>query len=143
MKPLYAAIVAILTTSAIGGTAQARAPQPVPVDRAECARCRMLISTETGAAQIVSLRDETRFYDDVGCLAADWTVHRNGATAFVRTAAAWRDVTTVSFAQPECSRTAMDSGFVAFATAAEAEAADRAGRALSWNDVVRVAEGRR
>jgi hypothetical protein len=102
----------------------------------------MLISSESGAGQIVSPRDETRFYDDVGCLAADWAAHGDDATAFVRTGSAWRDATAASFARPDGSRTAMDSGFVAFATEAEAKAADSAGRALSWNDVVRIVESR-
>ena len=40
-----------------------------PGVRAECAFCRMLVSSERGAAQIVSADADTRFYDDVGCLA--------------------------------------------------------------------------
>ena len=32
----------------------------------------MLISSERGTGEIVSPTDDTRFYDDVACLAADW-----------------------------------------------------------------------
>jgi len=117
---------------------QARSPEPVPVDRVECARCRMLISTETGSAQIVPARGDTRFYDDLGCLAADWAAHQGEATAFVRTGQAWFDAGAASFAQPPAARTAMGSGFVAFARPEDARAADRAGRALGWDDVVRL-----
>jgi hypothetical protein len=98
----------------------------------------MLISTETGSGQIVSAAAETRFYDDTGCLAADWAAHRGQATAFVRTGQAWSEAGAASFAQPPAARTAMGSGFVAFARAEDATAADRAGRALGWNEVVRL-----
>jgi hypothetical protein len=98
----------------------------------------MLISTETGSGQIVPARGETRFYDDLGCLAADWAAHQGQATAFVRTGHAWSEAVAASFAQPPAARTAMGSGFAAFATAGDARAADRAGRALSWDDVVRL-----
>src|SRR5690242_10075131 len=73
MKIWWAAMaLALAASSTIACTAQAKSPEPVPVDRAECARCRMLVSTEAGAGEIVSDHDDTRFYDDVGCLAADW-----------------------------------------------------------------------
>jgi len=52
-------------------------------------------------------------------------------------------VTRAWFAQPANARTAMASGFAAFATSEEAEAADRDGRALAWNDVVRSMGERR
>ena len=128
----------IACSSIAACAAQARSPEPVPVDRVECARCRMLISTETGSGQIVPARGETRFYDDLGCLAADWADHRAQATAFVRTGQAWSEADAASFAQPPAARTAMDSGFVAFARAEDARAADRAGRALGWDEVVRL-----
>jgi hypothetical protein len=99
----------------------------------------MLISTASGAAQIVSSGEETRFYDDVGCLAADWDAHRGGARAFVRAAdGSWSDVQDAVFGQPADERTAMGSGIVAFAAADEARAADRAGRALTFSDVVQM-----
>ena len=104
----------------------------------------MLISSEAGAAESVASRDDTRFYDDVGCLATDWAnrvrqdpEYGSGATAFVRLGSgAWSDVRSAWFARPAGARTAMGSGIVAYATAAEAKAADRDGRALPWADVV-------
>ena len=98
----------------------------------------MLISTDRGGGQIVSANEDTRFYDDITCLAADWASHhRDDARAFVRVAGgAWRDAMAVSYAQPVAARTAMGSGVVAFETAAEARTADRAGRALTWDDVL-------
>jgi len=129
-------IVSALTA---GCTAQARSPEPVPVDRVECARCRMLISSDANGGQIVSSRDETRFYDDIGCLAADWAHHAD-ADAFVRVAGGrWSEARSASYARLEGAMTAMGSGLTAFATIAEARAADMNGRALTFDEVVRAA----
>lgn len=99
----------------------------------------MLISSAEGGGEIVSAREDTRFYDDIGCLAADWTAHRDDARAFVRlSGGAWGAAQEASYAQPTSTRTAMGSGLTAFATAADARAADRAGRALTWDDVTRL-----
>jgi nitrous oxide reductase accessory protein NosL len=104
----------------------------------------MLISSESGGGQIVSASEDTRFYDDVGCLAADWVNHHGNAHAFVRLGAGrWADATSAAYAQPDGVHTAMGSGFVAFATIADARAADRAGRALTFDDVIRLVGGTR
>ena len=145
MATRSAVIVLIIgSLSIIGCTAQARSPEPVPVDRVECARCRMLISTEQGGGQIVSTHAETRFYDDVACLAADWNAHRDQATAYVHLGGGgWSEAKDASFARPAAAQTPMGSGLVAFATIAEARAADGGGRVLTWADVVSSAGERR
>ena len=133
----------ITSWSLAGCAAEARAPEPLPLDRVECSRCRMLVSTESGSAQIVAAADETRFYDDIGCLAADWPATTTDATPFVQVSGGWGDARTAFFAQPAAARTAMGSGFVAYSSAAEARAADGSGRALTWDEVVELAgEGR-
>jgi nitrous oxide reductase accessory protein NosL len=104
----------------------------------------MLISAERGGGEIVSAAEDTRFYDDIGCLAADWAAHRGEARAFVRIAGGkWSDVQAASFAQPAGARTAMGSGLAAFSTAAEARAADGPGRALTFDDVLRLTGAQR
>jgi hypothetical protein len=119
-------------------------PQPVPLDRAECARCRMLISTRQGSGQIVSTSGETRFYDDVACLAADWLAHADGARAFVSIGdEGWSEAGAASYARAHDARTAMGSGIAAFAAAAQAQAADSSARALTFADVIRLAGGPR
>lgn len=126
--------------STIACTAQARSPEPVPIDRVECARCRMLISSERGTGEIVSATDDTRFYDDVACLAADWAQHGSTSSAFVRlVSGAWSDAHTAWYARPTGLRTAMGSGFVAFATEGEARAADAASRALRFDEILQQA----
>ena len=140
MKSRHATFALVMAASwTIGCTAQARSPEPVPVDRVECARCRMLISSDSGGGEIVSSSEETRFYDDIGCLASDWVAHRDGARAYVRVAGGrWSAAAEASYAQPADARTAMGSGIAAFATVAEARAADRAGRALTFEDLIRT-----
>ena len=99
----------------------------------------MLISTEEGAAQIISPGEDTRFFDDVACLAAAWQNHPATARAFVRLhGGIWADVESTSFARPRSAHTAMGSGIVALATLAEARAADSDGRSFSWDDVRRL-----
>lgn len=96
----------------------------------------MLISTEAGSAQIVSAGAETRFYDDVGCMAADWAGHAPGDHAFVRVATgAWIDAVDAVYARPAAARTAMGSGLVAYRSAADAAG----GAMLTFEDVVRGA----
>jgi hypothetical protein len=104
----------------------------------------MLISTERGAGAIVSATEDTRFYDDLGCLAADWSAHHRDGRAFVSLAGGrWSEAQVASFAQPADSRTAMGSGLAAFASATDARAADRSGRVLSFDDVVKLSGARR
>jgi nitrous oxide reductase accessory protein NosL len=104
----------------------------------------MLISTESGGGEIVSATEDTRFYDDIACLAADWAAHHGEARAFVRIAGGgWGDAQTASFAQAADARTAMGSGIGAFQTAAHARAADRAGRVLTFDDVMHPTGGLR
>lgn len=102
----------------------------------------MLISAERGSAQIVSAGEETRFYDDVGCLASDWLAHSSGARAYVRVGNGWSDAAMLSFARPEGVRTAMGSGLVAFASVAEARAAS-GGEPMTFDEIARGAGARR
>ena len=39
----------------------------------------MLISSDRGGGEIMSSAEDTRFYDDIGCLAADWSTHHGDA----------------------------------------------------------------
>jgi hypothetical protein len=97
----------------------------------------MLISSERGTGEIVSATDDTRFYDDVACLAADWAQHGRASSAFVRLATgAWSNAHTAWYARPDGARTAMGSGFIAFATEVEARAADAASRAVRFDEIL-------
>jgi len=101
----------------------------------------MLISNERGSGEMVSADGDTRFYDDIACLAADWIAHAHaarGARAFVSLPGGWTDVNDAAYARPASARTAMGSGIAAFASIDDAEAADDGGRAMTFDDVVRL-----
>jgi len=102
----------------------------------------MVISTDDGAGEIVTPGEDTRFYDDIRCLAADWSAHGQAGIPFVRPrGGSWIDGRSASYAA-STARTAMGSGLAVFATTAEARAADAARRSLTWQDVVAIAGGR-
>jgi hypothetical protein len=100
----------------------------------------MLISSDANGGEILSRSEDTRFYDDIACLAADWASHRGtDALAFVRVAGGgWSDVSSASYSHPPGARTPMGSGIVAFRTIADARAADPAGRVLTFDEVVKL-----
>ena len=136
MSLCYRLLVWMMAATSAGCLSRVPAAERLPVDHVECARCRMLISSEAGSAQIVSAGTDTRFYDDVGCMAADWAEHRRGDHAFVRVATGgWIDAADAVYARPAAARTEMGSGFVAYLSAADAGAAT-----LTFEDVVRGAQ---
>jgi hypothetical protein len=127
-----------LAAFAIACRRGAPAPEAVPVDRANCARCGMMISSEPESAQWVVPGEETRFYDDIGCLAADDRPQVEGGARFVHVdGSGWARAETASYARPAGLSTPMGYGFAAFSKAAEAAARDRDGRARTWEEAVR------
>lgn len=56
-----------LAAACAGG---APAPATLEVGRDSCAHCRMMVSTQRFAAQIVARGEEPAFFDDLGCLVA-------------------------------------------------------------------------
>jgi hypothetical protein len=102
----------------------------------------MLISTDRGAAQIVSAVEDTRFYDDVGCMAADWPAHATRARAFVRVENAWVDAGTAAYTRSNSARTAMGSGVLTFASAADARASGAAEPVMTFDEIVRATGAR-
>jgi nitrous oxide reductase accessory protein NosL len=117
-------------------------PERVPLDRAHCAFCDMVISDESNAAEVVSPADDTRFYDDIGCLAHDRATRDRRLRLYVRVhgSAAWIPAQEAWFAHPAGLETPMAHGIAAYATEAAARAADRRGRVSRWADVTREAE---
>jgi copper chaperone NosL len=101
----------------------------------------MLISSAATGGEIVSAGSDPRFYDDIGCVAADSATPGSagdGTRTYVRVSGRdeWIEAGRAHYAQPAEAQTPMGSGVMAFATADEARAADRAGRALTWHNVV-------
>ena len=138
---LLTAAIAALLLAGCGGTPDG--PEPVPLDRVNCARCGMLVSSDANAAQSRVPGETTRFFDDLGCLAAD-THSRAAETArYVRLGSGdWVSVEAASFAISPQTRTPMDYGIVAFDRRDQAQVADRDGKVRSWSDIVSYAEAR-
>jgi len=97
----------------------------------------MLISTDRGGGQIVSAAQDTRFYDDIGCLAADWAEHRIQATPYVRVnKGTWKDARKAVYTDHDQSQTAMGSGLVAFESEDEAHLVSPGSRILTRDEMV-------
>ena len=129
---------AVWLTVWLAGCAKAtNGPEPLPLDRVNCARCGMLISSDANAAEAQTSGDDTRFYDDIGCLARDPAAAAPSIARFVRLAggAGWATTESAWFAFSASARTPMAHGILAFAAEADARAADREGRARTWTEI--------
>jgi copper chaperone NosL len=113
-------------------------PETIPLDRVTCARCGMVVSDAESAAEAVAADQETRFYDDAGCLAGDAAVRNGRWKLFVHRTASegWLPAAEASFGRPARGSTPMGYGFRAYGSAEEARRADREGRAWPWAEVV-------
>lgn len=111
-------------------------PEPVPVDQVTCARCGMLVSSEPESAQWVGSGEETRFYDDIGCLATDDWAPSGRNSRFVHAGGRWLPVDRAYFGRPRDASTPMGYGILAFPDRREAASRDRDRRALTWVELV-------
>lgn len=136
--PIVRLAVTCLLAFALSCSRRPPAAEPVPVGRVNCARCGMMISSERQSAEWVAPGEETRFYDDIGCLAADARTLPGGGVRFVHvTGARWAPAENAFYARPPDESTPMGYGVVAFADRAAAAARDREGRARTWQELVR------
>ncbi len=141
IRRLWAASIAALLLASCGGTHDG--PEPIPLDRVNCARCGMLVSSDANAAQSRAPGKATRFFDDIGCLATDPASGTENTSRHVRLASGgWTSTDAGWFALSHGTRTPMDYGVLAFTSRDEAARADRDGRARSWADVIKYAEAR-
>ncbi len=103
----------------------------------------MLVSSDANAAQSRAPGEATRFFDDIGCLAADVASRPAGTARYVRLASGgWTATDAGWFALSRDTRTPMDYGVLAFISRDEAARADRDGQPRSWADVITHAEAR-
>jgi copper chaperone NosL len=127
--------VALVVSLSLSCGRRSPAPEPVPVGQVNCARCSMLVSREAQSAEWVVPGEETRFYDDIGCLATDsWRAA--GGARFVHADGGWAAVETVFFARPPGESTPMGYGVLAFRSREQAAARDQRGKARTWRDLV-------
>ena len=112
-------------------------PRPVPLDKVNCSACGMMVSEERFAAEIVLQNGDVRYYDDLGCLAADGGVPQGRRREYVRgdDGKAWIAADAAFYARPKDLHTPMAYGFAAFSRGEEARAGDAAGHARRWEEV--------
>ncbi|HET9795836.1 MAG TPA: hypothetical protein VFS34_15390 [Thermoanaerobaculia bacterium] len=136
MRRLAAAAALFVVLAGAAACARRIAPEPLPLDRYTCARCGMMISEIGDAAEYVSEREETRYYDDLGCAADDAGRVPIRGRFFVRAdgGSKWIAAEDAFFAKTG-ERTPMGHGFFAFSTAAQAKARDAQGRVRRWADL--------
>lgn len=112
-------------------------PEPVPLDRVSCARCGMMVSREADSAEWIAAGEEPRFYDDIGCTAADDRLPAGRSARFVHVEGGhWAPAEAAFYARPVEASTPMGYGVVAFSTREAAAARDRAGRARTWDELI-------
>lgn len=103
----------------------------------------MLISSDAHAAQSRAAGEATRFFDDIGCLAADPASRTESAQRYVRLASGgWASAESAWFAVSEDVKTPMDYGFLAFEQRDAAARADKAHQAHRWTELMTDAEAR-
>ena len=120
------------------------APGPAALDTRSdaCAWCRMAVSDQRFAAQLVAPAEDPRFFDDVGCLANYLRAKQGlpkGAHAYVadHRTQAWVEAGAAVYSKLETIETPMGSHLVAHADAASrrADAEASGGLALSPAEV--------
>jgi len=105
----------------------------------------MAVSQRQFAAEVVTLGGTVDYFDDIGCLARWWNERRPpaGSGVFVvdDESGRWLEAGGAHYVQSDRLNTPMRFGLVAFAGAAQAEAAaaEFEGRLLGWDEVLREA----
>jgi copper chaperone NosL len=115
--------LAVLAAFSLAASACARGPaEPAPVDTRNdsCASCRMAVSDARFAAQLAAPGEETKFFDDIGCLVrylAKKPTLARGAVAFVadHRTREWVHASRALFTRRESLETPMASNLVAHA----------------------------
>jgi copper chaperone NosL len=120
------------------------APGPAALDTRSdaCAWCRMAVSDQRFAAQLVAPADDPRFFDDVGCLAGYLRAKRDlpkGVIAYVadHRTLAWVEAGAAVYTKLDSLETPMGSHLVAHADAGSrrADPVAKGGTPLSPADV--------
>jgi copper chaperone NosL len=133
-------VLATVTVGCTGGP-----PPPAPLDTAHdnCRFCRMIVSDQRFAGQIVAAGEEPLFFDDLGCL-HDYVQGASslpvGAFAYVadHRTGRWVAGGRAVFTRVPGLSTPMNGGIVAHADRAsrDSDAAGRGGTAVAASDVI-------
>ncbi len=137
---LLAILVLLLLTACQRGE-----PRPVDIvlDEDSCAVCRMAVSQQRFAAEIVKRDGTALYFDDIGCL-VEMTRDPgipDGAAAFVVdfNSNGWLEARTAQYLHARTLPSPMSYGLGAFASTAEATAAGREwpGKVMGWEQLIR------
>lgn len=141
MTRLASLALAALLGAALPSCGQARSGPLEPVEihlgEDECAHCKMIISDDRHAAEVVTGQGSAAFYDDLGCLLmkAAAGARPDPGGVFVRAfdGSGWLRGDTAFVLRSREIRSPMGFGFAAFASrdAAELEARRRPGASIA------------
>jgi copper chaperone NosL len=123
------------------------APRPIHFGSEECAHCRMMISDERFAAQLLTTRGLAHSFDAIECLAG--FVERGGVAADEvhsiwaldsRQPDSWVAIDDAVFLRSDAVRSPMGAGLIAFADAGAARRAqdELGGEVLRWREVLQA-----
>ncbi|MBZ5559052.1 MAG: nitrous oxide reductase accessory protein NosL [Acidobacteriia bacterium] len=106
---------------AAGIACRSGVPQPAALDTKNdtCSSCRMTVSDQRLAAQIVAPGEEPRFFDDLGCLRKYLDEHEQpDAVVYVadHRTGEWMPATSAVYSRLARASTPMASGLIAHAT---------------------------
>ena len=123
MNPLARRLIASMAV--LGAACAGGPPPPAALDTRNdtCASCRMAVSAQRFAAQLVAPAEEPRFFDDLGCLRTYLDEHPTLPAASVAYVAdhgngVWVLADQAVYSHPEGVETPMGGGFIAHASAA-------------------------
>ena len=144
MRSTEASTVGAVTLLALVVACSSGAPEPVQItlDEEACHQCRMAISQQEFAAEIVTTAGSVFYFDDIGCMKRWISDNQLPETAglFVSDydTRIWLDAKTALYVRSSKLATPMQYGLAAFETRATAKTAAKRleGEVLSWSQVL-------
>jgi copper chaperone NosL len=120
------ALTALLCAALAAGCSEAVKPVALDTKNDQCGTCRMVVSAQKTASQVVAPYQEPKFFDDLGCLDRFLASSPlpNGARVFVadHRTGEWVDAASATYAKAGSGAGAMGSPFVAYASPASRDA---------------------
>jgi copper chaperone NosL len=136
---LCMALAMALSSACVSGPTD---PAPLTVGTESCAQCRMAVSNQAFAAQLVAPGEEPLFFDDIGCLSEYLSRHtrlapRSMAYVADHTTRAWIPAATALYTRNLELDTPMGSHLIAHGSAAtqQADLAARSGVRVTVRDL--------
>jgi copper chaperone NosL len=130
--------------SAFVAACSAGAPEPVEIafNEEACHQCRMAISQQEFAAEIVTATGAVHYFDDIGCMGRWMADHHppesSGLFVTDYDTRGWLDAQTAHYVRSDRLPTPMKHGLAAFETRSRADAAAKKleGEVLNWMQIL-------